>query len=115
MFEILTNLGIKVLAIPLALLAIVFSLLAIIYFQQMKKKIHYFKAPTLEELKFGEEIAKKIHESIWNKPLKEFERQVNTFVDEFNNSNRISSKANAWGYVGAAVVTIISLTILLLT
>jgi len=114
MIEIFTNLGIKVLAIPLVLLAIAFILLAKIYFQQMKKKINYFNAPTLEEIRFGED-AKKMGESIWNKPLKEFEKQVNKFVDEFNADNKISSRANAWGYVGAALACLISLTILLLT
>ena len=101
--------GMNILVIPLGLLIFAFAGLAAIHIILMKRQVKEFKAPTLEQLRFGDENAKKMGKSIFNEPLQEFERQVNKFVREFNKDNKFVHKVSAVGYIGAAVVTFFSL------
>jgi hypothetical protein len=88
----------------------IFLLLTIIHLIMMNKKVNKFKAPTLEQVKYGEETAKKIgfiHPS--NLPLKEFEKQVNNFIEDFNKDTRLKNKIGASGYFTAFLVSLLSL------
>ena len=76
----------------------------------MKKEIKHFRAPTVEELRFGEEGAQQMeHVHIFNRPLQIFQEQVNSFVDEFNKDNKLNHKASACGYITAAITAAIAL------
>lgn len=79
----------------------------------MRRKIKHFKAPTLTEIRFGED-AKKLPMSFWDKPLQAFQKQVNEFVDNLNNDNRLMNLASACGYLVAFLISGISLLLTLL-
>ena len=92
------------------ILTAIFILLAIFHYTLMKKEIQHFRAPTVEELRFGEENAQRIgHVHIFNRPLQIFQDQVNDFVDALNRDNRLSHKASACGYIAAAITSAVSL------
>ncbi len=108
--------GINILALLWGIITIIFVLLAIAYYLFMKREFPHFRAPLLEDLRFGEEGAQRMnHVHIFNQPLQIFQEQVNRFIDEYNADNKSKSKANALGYVVAAITSAIGLVLALIT
>jgi len=105
---ITTVFGINILALLWGIITIIFVLLAIIYYLLMKKVFPQFNAPTPEQLRFGVEGAQRLeHVHIFSQSLQIFQTQVNEFINKYNNDNRLKSKANALGYVVAAITSAI--------
>lgn len=90
----------------------VFFLLAWFHIKMMRKKIRKFKAPTLADIRFGKD-AEKLPISFWDKPLQELQKQLNKFVDNFNEDNKLIHLAQACGYIAAFLTSAVSLLLTL--